>query len=77
MSFQPDFILEYAHYLGDHFTQQGHKNVEVYADSYVALNGRSSERFIDAKVNLYKEQESFKHKYWILPFTNEIKIKGL
>ncbi len=77
MSFQPDFILEYAHYLGDHFTQQGHKNVEVYADSYVALNGRSSERFIDAKVNLYKEQESFKHKYWILPFRNEIKIKGL
>ncbi|MBR9845648.1 MAG: HTTM domain-containing protein, partial [Algicola sp.] len=23
MSFQPDFILEYAHYLGDHFTAQG------------------------------------------------------
>ncbi len=77
MSFQPDFILEYAHFLGDQFTQQGHKNVEVYADSYVALNGRSSERFIDAKVDLYKEKNSFKHKYWILPFTNEIKIKGL
>ncbi|WP_442266698.1 HTTM domain-containing protein [Tenacibaculum sp. ZS6-P6] len=77
MSFQPDFIIEYAHFLGDHFTQQGHKNVEVYADSYVALNGRSSERFIDAKVDLYKEKNSFKHKYWILPFTNEIKIKGL
>jgi Vitamin K-dependent gamma-carboxylase. len=25
MSFQPDFILEYAHFLGDHFTKQGHK----------------------------------------------------
>ena len=29
MSFQPDFILEYAHYLGDHFSNQGHKNIEV------------------------------------------------
>lgn len=77
MSFQPDFILEYAHYLGDHFSSQGHKNVEVYVDSYVALNGRLSASYIDSKVNLYEQKESFQHKSWILPFTNEIKIKGL
>ncbi|QXP61733.1 HTTM domain-containing protein [Olleya sp. HaHaR_3_96] len=73
MSFQPDFILEYAHYLGDHFTNQGHKGVQVYAKSYVALNGRLSQLFIDESVNLYQEKESFKHKHWILPFTDEIK----
>ena len=73
MSFQPDFILEYAHYLGDHFTKQGHKGVQVYAKSYVALNGRLSQLFIDESVNLYQEKESFKHKHWILPFTDEIK----
>jgi len=77
MSFQPDFILEYAHYLGDHFTSQGHQNVEVYVDCYVALNGRLSKRYIDKNVNLYQEKESFKHKDWILPFNHEIKIKGL
>ncbi|SFJ11507.1 HTTM domain-containing protein [Olleya namhaensis] len=73
MSFQPDFILEYAHYLGDHFTKQGHKGVQVYTKSYVALNGRLSQLFIDESVNLYQEKESFKHKHWILPFTDEIK----
>jgi hypothetical protein len=73
MSFQPDFILEYAHYLGDHFTSQGHENVEVYVESYVALNGRMSQKFIDESVNLYQEKESFKHKHWILPFNDEIK----
>ncbi len=77
MSFQPDFILEYAHYLGDHFTKQGHKNVAVYVDCHVALNGRLSAPYIDKTVNLYNEKESFKHKDWILPFTHEIKIKGL
>ncbi len=71
MSFQPDFILEYAHYLGDHFTSQGHKNVAVYVDSYVALNGRMSQRFIYEKVDLYQLKESFKHKNWIKPFTEE------
>lgn len=73
MSFQPDFILEYAHYLGDHFTSQGHKNVQVFVESYVALNGRLSTPFIDKNVDLYAEKESFKPKHWILPFTDDIK----
>lgn len=73
MSFQPDFILEYAHYLGDHFKAQGHQNVEVYVDCYVALNGRISQRYIDSNIDLYQEKESFKHKTWILPFNDEIK----
>ncbi|MDO5970450.1 HTTM domain-containing protein [Flavivirga aquimarina] len=73
MSFQPDFILEYSHYLGDHFTLQGHENVQVFVESYVALNGRLSQPFIDKNVDLYREKESFKPKYWILPFKDEIK----
>ncbi len=73
MSFQPDFILEYAHYLGDTYTQRGYKNIQVFVDSYVALNGRPSQRYIDEKVDLYKEKESFLHKDWILPFNDEIK----
>jgi hypothetical protein len=77
MSYQPDFILEYAHFLGDHFTKQGHKNVGVFATSYVALNGRLSTRFVDDKVDLYQQKASFKHKKWILPFQSEIKIKGI
>ena len=73
MSFQPDFILEYANYLGDVYTKRGHKNVQVFTDSYVALNGRLSQRFIDHNINLYGIKESFKHKNWILPFNDEIK----
>ena len=72
MSFQPDFILEFAHYLGDNFSNEN-KKVEVYADSFVALNGRPSQRFIDPEVNLYKEKESINNKSWILPLNDEIK----
>ena len=73
MGSQPDFILEYARYLGEHFTNQGHKNVQVFVESYVALNGRLSQPFIDKSVNLYTEKESFKPKNWILPFKDDIK----
>jgi hypothetical protein len=77
MSHQSDFILEYAHFLGDHFAKQGHKNIAVFAESYVALNGRLSSVFIDPKVDLYQQKEGFKHKDWIVPFSSEIKIKGI
>ena len=72
MSFQPDFILEFSHFLGKKFSSKS-KRVEVYADSFVALNGRPSQRFIDPNVNLYDEKESFKNKNWILPLNDEIK----
>ena len=73
MAFQPDFILEYAHYLHNYYQQQGFNDPEVYVESYVALNGRLSQKYIDSKINLAKEHESFKHKTWILPFNDEIK----
>lgn len=73
MATQPDFILEYAHYLANHFEQQHHAPFEVYVESYVALNGRRSEAYIDPSVNLADQQESFMHKTWILPFRDEIK----
>jgi hypothetical protein len=73
MSFQPDFILEYAHFLKDYYLKQGFQNPEVHVASYVALNGRLSQKYIDPTINLAKENESFKHKTWILPFNDTIK----
>ncbi|MHA7057854.1 HTTM domain-containing protein [Aquimarina sp. M1] len=73
MATQPDFILEYAHYLKTHFENQGHKNIQVFVESYVALNGRLSSQYIDPNVDLGKQKESFKHKMWIIPFKDEIK----
>ena len=73
MSFQPDMILEYAHYLGATFEKRGFKDVSVYADSYVTLNGRPSKRFIDPKVDLLKQKNDLKHKTWIIPLKDDIK----
>ncbi len=73
MSFQPDFIIEYAHFLGEHFKDEGYGNIEVYVDSYVALNGRKSQQYINPDVNLLNFANSFRHKTFILPFNDEIK----
>ena len=73
MSTQPDFILQYAHYLADHFSKNGKKDIEVYVESYVALNGRLSQPYVDPNVDLAKEKDSFAPKKWILSFNDEIK----
>ena len=73
MAFQPDFILEYAHYLAKVYESRGVEAPEVYVESYVALNGRSSAPFVDPTVNLAQIKPSLKHKNWLLPFKDEIK----
>ena len=72
MSFQPDFILEYAHHVGEYYKKNGLNEIEIYADSYVTLNGRLSRRFIDPKVNLLEEKRGFKNKTWVLALNDEI-----
>lgn len=72
MATQPDFILEYAHFLKRHFSLQKRQDISVFVDSFVALNGRKSARYIDPKIDLAKERDSFAHKTWILPFNDKI-----
>ncbi|SHJ02385.1 Vitamin K-dependent gamma-carboxylase [Mesonia phycicola] len=73
MSFQPDFILEYAHYLYDYYKKNmGMTDPEIKVKSYVSLNGRLSKPYINPHINLAKQDESFKQKTWILPFKDTI-----
>jgi hypothetical protein len=72
MRTQADFILQFAHFLEGHFRTKGIKNPEVYVDSFIALNGRLSQRFIDPNIDLTKIKDSWKHKDWILPFNDKI-----
>ncbi len=67
MSTQPDFILEYGQYLGNHFSSQGHQNVEVYVESYAALNGRKHQVFVDPHVDLMKVNYTDLCKSHIIP----------
>ena len=68
MSTQPDMILQFVHYLKEQLKKQGISQPEIYAQSYVALNGRSSRKFIDERVNLATVSKGWQHKWWILPF---------
>lgn len=67
MSTQPDLILQAARHIAGFEKQRTGKNVEVYADSLVSLNGRAALPLIDPHANLAAQSDSFLPKPWILP----------
>lgn len=70
MSTQPDMILQFAHLARDDFRARG-RDVAVYVDARVALNGRRSRPLVDPSVDLARESEGWGAKRWILPMPDE------
>jgi len=68
MAMQPDMILQFAHFLGNHYAKIGLENPQVRAEVYVTLNARPSRLLIDPNVDLMKERDTFAPKTWILPY---------
>lgn len=65
MSMQPDLILQYAHFLKDHYARSGVFDPKVRAEVYVTLNGRPSRLYFDPGMDLTQWKDSWKHKFWI------------
>ena len=62
MVFQPDMIVQFAHYLAGHFPGE----VEVRARVYVSWNGRPSRLLVDPDVDLLTVSAGPQPKPWIL-----------
>ncbi len=69
MSTQPDMILQFAQFLASEYKSKGYKDISIFTECYVALNGRKSRLFIDPKIDLTQIKEGLGHKTWILPFS--------
>jgi vitamin K-dependent gamma-carboxylase len=71
MSSQPDLILQFAHFLRDHYRAKGLGAVEVYAEALVSLNGRPMAPMIDPHANLASIDDGVRRATWILPAPDE------
>lgn len=66
-SSKPDIIWQFAQHLKDEFAKEG-KDVAVYVDGRISINGRPYKPFIDPSVDLAAEKwHHFSHHHWILP----------
>ena len=67
VSSKPDLMWQFAQGLEEEYAQED-KQIEVYVDSKISVNGRPYKQFVDPKVDLaIEEWQHFKHHDWILP----------
>lgn len=71
MANRPDMILQYSHFLAHKYEKDGRPDIEIRADVFAALNGRTAQRLIDPTINLAAEPISILPKTWILPLDEE------
>ncbi len=74
MSGQPDLILQLAHKIREDYKSQGHRNVKIYCDAWISLNGRRRQRLIDPTVNLAKLDETLGPSTFV---TNKPKVSPI
>ena len=67
MAISPDLILQHAHRIAGEFAARGLPDVAVYADAFVAYNGRPGARLIDGSADLAHARDTLAPKPWILP----------
>ncbi len=69
---QPDFILEFAHFLASEHRQKDGPLPAVFAESYVALNGRGSRVYVNPDTDLTTITCDTPRTEWLMPFEEEI-----
>jgi hypothetical protein len=65
---RPDLIVQYAHILRDAYKHHRGIDVEVRANSFVSLNYRTPQRFIDPSVDLAQRELTILPVDYILPY---------
>lgn len=67
MSFQPDMIVQFAHFLADTYAVRCDCQPAVYADTYVSLNLRPGQAIVDPQVNLAQVSLTQQPADWLVP----------
>ena len=63
---QPDMVLQFAHYLATVMPRAGPKPLKVEARVFVSINGRRPELFVDPNVDLAAESRGWLRPHWLL-----------
>ena len=73
MKTRPDMIQQFCHHIAAVMRARGHGEVEVYADVWASLNGRTAQPLIDPDVNLAAEPRVlWPPAAWIVPLQDPL-----
>jgi hypothetical protein len=77
MSRDADMILQFVHYIRDHYREHGQDGLEIYVLNLVSLNGRKPQLMMDPRVNYAKaKRKLFSPQPWIVPLEEPLRPDG-
>jgi hypothetical protein len=72
-----DMILQFAHFVRDHYRQHGQDQLEIYVLNIVSLNGRQPQLMLNPRLDYAKtERTLLSSQPWILPLEQPLRAEG-
>ena len=72
MSYDPDMLIEFSHFLADEFRRTHQIDVEIRAQVFCSLNGRRPQLLVDPQADLARQPRTFRHQSCIVPLTEPL-----
>ena len=76
MGKDPDMILEFVHYVRDHYREYGNYDVEIRVLALASLNGRRPQLLIDPTIDYTKTDRVWVRQPWVYPLTEPLRKEG-
>jgi hypothetical protein len=71
-----DMILQFVHYVRDHYRAHGKGDLEIHVLDLVSLNGRKPQLMLDPNLDYTKVERVWGHQPWIVPLTEPFRAQG-
>ncbi len=75
MSYDPDLLVQFSHYLADELRRTKALDVEIHAQVFCSLNGRRPQLLVDPDIDLASQTRSLTPQPWIVPLTELLPSK--
>jgi hypothetical protein len=77
MSRDADMILQFVHFVRDHYREHGQEGLEIYVLNLVSLNGRKPQLMLDPRLDYANVQRKLLlPQPWILPLEEPLRAEG-
>ncbi len=71
-----DMVLEFVHYVRDHYREHGRGDLEIHVLALASLNGRKPQLLMDPTLDYAKTDRVWGVQPWIIPLTEPLRKEG-
>ena len=76
INWQPDMVVQFAHYLAETMPRRGPERLQVEARLFASFNGRKPELFVDPNTDLAKQERTWLRPSWLRPMHEPLPPPG-